>query len=169
MMRTALAFVVVVVGTVIAFSLLPRGKAATTPNSPSGRYSITHTYQNRALLLDTKTGAVWHLVFGDFCQRKASPFDIRQLAIGEQCTTEEEAITGVAEFERISVEGLYRTPAQVMIDASFTRQANTELQKLNEYQKRQERELQNVNEYQKLQHEYPPVVPPLVKSRPKDH
>jgi len=42
-----------------------------------GRYAITHLDGERALMVDTATGAVWQYAFGDYCQSKTPQHDFR--------------------------------------------------------------------------------------------
>ena len=122
-MKTIGSVVLAVIGTAVAFSLLPQSKAVPVPSSSVGRYAITHTYENRAMMLDTTTGAVWEFRFGNYCRSKTSPYDVRQIEIAEQCKDSEDSFSNLTEFQRISVEGLYKTPIQELIDQSFHEQA----------------------------------------------
>lgn len=121
-MKTALAVVLAVVGTAVCFSLLPSTGAVTGTSSQVGRYAIMHLDQERALMLDTATGAVWQYTSSDFCRSKTSPNDIRQVGLAEGCKDQEVSIPRVQEFQRVSVEGLYKTPLLARIDADIERQ-----------------------------------------------
>ena len=121
-MRTALAVALAVVGTAVAFSVLPRGKAATPSHASAGRYSITHTYQNRAYMLDTETGAVWELTRADYCESKSPVATIRLAPFAEPCKENETAWSDVEQFQRITVEGLYTSPEQKVIEMLMQRQ-----------------------------------------------
>lgn len=74
-------------------------------------------------MLDTETGTTWQYVFGDYCREKAAPYDVRQVEVTESCKDAEDSFHNVPSFERVSVEGLYKTPIQAMLDDSFQRQA----------------------------------------------
>jgi len=127
--KTIAAVVLAVIGTAIGFSLLPRSKAGTVPSAPVGRYAILHTYQNRVLMLDTATGAVWRFGFGDYCQSKTAPYDVRRGGQTEQCKATEDSISHIPYFGRVSVEGLYKTPVLAMIDAHFQAEAQAQMAK----------------------------------------
>jgi len=102
--------------TVVGFSLLPQGSAATAPSAPAGRYTMTNLSPGQfALLLDTETGAVWQYGFGDYCQSATTGL-IHQVGYGEQCKSGETSVSHIPMFQRVSVEGLYKTPYQSMID-----------------------------------------------------
>jgi hypothetical protein len=88
----------------------------------AGRYGITHLDGVRALLLDTATGAVWQYAFANYCLSRTPPGDIRQISLGETCKDGEDSFENVPSFERVSVEGLYRTATQEMIDFNFREQ-----------------------------------------------
>ena len=98
-------------------------RADVPPAPRMGRYAITPLGSGQfALLLDTATGAVWQYSFGDYCQSKTPPNDMRQIRVGEQCKDGEDSFDNVPAFERVSVEGLHKTWLQQMIDSSFQRQ-----------------------------------------------
>jgi hypothetical protein len=74
-------------------------------------------------MLDTATGAVWQYAFGNYCWSKSPPLDVRQIELFELCKDSEDSIPKVPVFERVSVEGLYKTPTLALIDQSIQAQA----------------------------------------------
>jgi hypothetical protein len=118
-MKIGVAVVLAIIGTAVVFSLSPGSKAETVPNPPVGRYTVVHTFENRAMMIDTATGAVWELEFGSYCQNKDNPGAIRQVGYAEQCRGDEHSIPNIPEFNRVSVEGLYNTPTVTMIERVF--------------------------------------------------
>jgi hypothetical protein len=123
-MKTILAAVLAVFATAL---LLPRstGRAATV-SSPAGRYAITNLSPGEfALMTDTATGAVWRYGYGDYCESRTPPFSVRQIVDGDQCKPGEESIAHIPSFERVSVEGLYTTALQKVIDAGLYRFAGS--------------------------------------------
>jgi hypothetical protein len=118
-------FAVIALSVVAATMLFPRSTGHAAPYSPpAGRYAIVHTAGENALLLDTATGAVWALTSTDYCQSSEPPYDFR-IAAGPmaECKGNESRVVNEREFERLSVQGLYETPIQREIDASFQAQA----------------------------------------------
>jgi hypothetical protein len=74
-------------------------------------------------MLDTATGAVWRYGYGDYCQSQTPPYGVRQIESSERCKDGEDSLSHMPEFDRVSVEGLYKTPIKGMIDQSFQAQA----------------------------------------------
>jgi len=114
-MKTIAAVVLAVLATLLLF---PRSSGQAATHSPSvGRYTIVHTYQNRALMLDTLTGEVWQLTYSDYCDSGAPTYKVWPSDPSEQCKAGSSSISNVVEFQRVTVDGLYRTELQKLIDA----------------------------------------------------
>lgn len=129
-MKNVAKAVVTFAVTAVCFSLLPRSNAATTPSAPVGRYAITHLSEQFALMTDTATGAVWQYAFGDYCESKSPPYGIRAVGYGQQCKESESSISHIPMLQRVSVEGLYKTPTQKWIDVSIQRQLSEDVRDL---------------------------------------
>lgn len=118
-MRTAIAVVLAVVGTAVAFSALPRGKAAGTPYLHVGRYTLMRGwgegYGERVMMLDTATGGIWELESEpNYCMGPGGVVTVRPSS--GKCGSDESAVGGLEEFVRVSAEGLYQTRIQKMVD-----------------------------------------------------
>ena len=73
-------------------------------------------------MLDTGTGAVWEFVTEYYCQSKTPPYDMRRVDSPTNCKNDEETEIEPRAFQRISVQGLYKTPNQETIDANIQKQ-----------------------------------------------
>ncbi len=108
---------------------LSRGASASTSSAPppamQGRYAVTPLGSGQyAILTDTATGSVWYLGFGDYCQGKNPPYEMRQAGYSEQCSDSENSVVQhLPMFQRVSVEGVYKIPLQAQIDSQIYRAA----------------------------------------------
>lgn len=120
-MKTIATVILSVLATVVLF---PRSSGhAATYRPPAGRYAIVHTYQDRALMVDTVTGAVWEFVHSEYCQSKTKPGMVRQIDYSDSCAADEDAIP-IREFQRISVGGLYTVPLEKYLEKSTLKSLN---------------------------------------------
>ncbi len=111
---------------VTAFPLAQNGYGQQPARQSIGRYVIYYhpSNFNQAFLLDTATGTAWRLVYGSYKSTVEGKEDKVQYPV----------------FERLGVEGLYKSAAEEMAEQQMRNELMEKLQKQAEEQRRKKRE-----------------------------
>ena len=115
---------------VTAFPFAQNGYGQQPARQSIGRYVIYYhpSNFNQAFLLDTTTGTAWRLVYGSYKSTVEGKEDEVQYPV----------------FERLGVEGLYKSAAEEIAEQQMRNEIMEKLQKQAEEQRRKKRELQEV-------------------------